>query len=285
MLQSRNRPPRPELAPPQLLLAASILMGTTLLECTPVAATAGPAKTPVSPLEAPGWPIEREWLIGGTYVEVSNDQGICPGLFRAPSCAGVSRKVIVLQILDGHYKSISLKNLSVALVVESPAGEPLLCENRERWALAELLLPESADSLQAEALVRTVGATFNGLDGPKFTRVERVSLGVGVTRERVLVGAPGRMEFTLRPLKGGNPVNPPQLQNQADPFPFLGYVSLGRADSLHVQFPEAGSNWSWSGTAGFTAPFGWSSERAEATRTDAKAPGGAPPGAPKSIRR
>lgn len=271
MLQARRRSNQSQLLAILGFLGVALtggLPGSGSEAAAPRARNSGktPAPGPVSPLEAPGWSVQREWLIAGSYVEVSNDRGICPGFFGAASCGGTSRKVIVLQILDGHYKSISLKSLSAALLVESPTDEPLLWSNRARWKRADLFLPAEADSLQGEALVRTIGATFNGLGGPAFTRIERLPLGVGIARERVRVNAADRLDILLRPVAGGNPEHPPQVQNQADPFPFLGYLSISRADTLFARPGDGSGDWSWSGTAGVVSSFGWSSERAAETQ-------------------
>ena len=55
----------------------------------------------------------------------------------------------------------------------------------------------------------------------------------GDVYKRQIVTCVDRINVILRPLTGGNPVNPPQIQNQAGPFPFLGYLNLGRADTLY----------------------------------------------------
>ena len=226
------------------------------------------AAVPASPLDAEGWLPENEWLITGNYAEVASEPGVSLAFLGVPPCDGDSRKVLVFQLgVTSHYKAIDLGGLSAVLVAQAPAGEPLTLANRARWRRADLLVSDQIDSLKALALHRALDLTFADAAGTTPLRLERVPVGVGMSRERVIVTCVDRINVILRPLTGGNPVNPPQIQNQAGPFPFLGYLSLGRADTLYyAAAPPSTERWSFGGTAGLTTTFGWSSERAAASR-------------------
>lgn len=216
-----------------------------------------------SPLDAPGWLPGNEWLITGNYAEISNEKGVSLGFLGVPPCDGDSRKLLLFQLVNtSHYKSIDLNGVIAALVAEGPAGEPLLLSNRARWRRADLLVSDQIDSIRVEALARTMNLMFAGPAGTAPLRLERVPLGVGISKERVIATIADRLNAVLRPLTGGNPVNPPQIQNQAGPFPFLGYLNLGRADTLYYAAGAGSEAWTYGGTGGVTSTFGWSSERA-----------------------
>lgn len=223
---------------------------------------------PASPLDAAGWRPDNEWLISGNYAEVGSEPGVSLAFLGVPPCDGDSRKVLVFQFANtSHYKAIDLGGLSAVLVAQAPAGEPLTLANRARWRRADLLVSDQVDSLKALALHRALDLTFADAVGTMPLRLERVPVGVGMSRERVIVTCVDRINVILRPLSGGNPMNPPQIQNQAAPFPFLGYLNLGRADTLYyAAAPPSSERWSFGGTAGLTTTFGWSSERAAETR-------------------
>jgi hypothetical protein len=205
-----------------------------------------------------GWHAGNEWILAGNYAETCSDPPLCPGLFGAASSSGTCRKLMVFQVTNGRYHRTNLAGLAAIVAAESPAGAPVMPGNRPDWKRCELYVSDQADSAQADALSRVLGAMLAGVDGPPFTSVTRTKVAVNFSAARVIGEAADLVKFYMHPVPSMNRIRPPDLNNVGTTFRFLGPLYVYEADTLH--FGAAEPPWSYEGRSAVVSQFTWNSE-------------------------
>jgi hypothetical protein len=204
---------------------------------------------------------QKKWQLTGDYFENCNCDVVCPCLVspNAPLTAqptqGVCDVAIAFHIDSGHYNSVLLDGLNVAVVGHTPG--PMAGGN---WTLAAYI-DERADNQQTAALE----AIFGGAEGgPMSAFAPLVSKHLGVRKVPITYTVhgktrsaeiPGVMQMSVEPLptmhpggeiwtSAGHPIAPDRLA-----------LAVGGKNST---FTDHGMRWDNSGKNGHYAPITWS---------------------------
>ena len=205
--------------------------------------------------------MAAQWQLAGDYFENCNCEVVCPCLVssKAPLTAqptqGACDVALLFHIDRGHYDSVTLDGLNVALVAHAPG--PMGDGN---WSVAGYI-DERADDRQTAAL----GAIFTGAEGGPMAAfaplisnhlgVKKVPIRYTIEGKNRSVEIPGVMQMAVEPLPTmhpsgeiwatiGHPVAPDRLA-----------LAVGRSGSI---FADYGMRWDNSGKNGHYAPINWS---------------------------
>ena len=198
--------------------------------------------------------MAEKWEIKGTYFEGCNCEAACPCVFLSPPTEGECTVLIGWHIAEGHYGSVQLGGLNVALMAHSP-GHML----QTKWKGA-LYFDDKATAQQKDSLTQI----FTGQAGSHLeTLVSFVGEVMGVASVPIDYQASGRQrsmklgdvaEIAIEALEGqnGQEVTLGALPLCVAP----GYATVA-AKSKKLSYQDHGYNLELSNKTGFYSPFAY----------------------------
>lgn len=196
--------------------------------------------------------MAETWSLAGMYAEACTCEAACPCIMLSNPTEGTCDAMVGWHIDRGHFGSVSLDGLNVAVGVHTPGNM-----KEKDWTVA-LYLDDQANDEQREALTQIFGGKAGGHPGQIAAHIATVA-GVEVVpiefetdgkRGRMRVGSAGEAEWEPIEGQGGGTVTVqgnPLAISPGNP------AVVGRAGT--ARFRDHGIEFSSSGRQAMVAPF------------------------------